>query len=210
MERKDGDPLVLFALEGARNVFSSRGAGGHTVGRRRGRRVRRSVGADEKGAQLVEFALVLPILASLLLGIVTAGLALNSNNSLNNAARESARYGATLPVDPTMSGWLDDLADVAKDSATGDLNDGVAGRTICVAYVYPNGSDALDSTARLMIDAAGTPTYANGATCFADGRPDDERRVQVNVERDADLLTIFFNTTLDLDARSVSRFERAP
>ena len=66
-----------------------------------GRIIRRtSLGTDrERGAALLEFAVVLPIMLSLLLGIVTSGTALNRSNSINNAARESARFGATLPAD---------------------------------------------------------------------------------------------------------------
>ena len=72
----------------------------------------------EEGASLIEFAMILPILAALLLGIVTVGLALNGKNSINNAAREGARYGATLSVETTMTNWLDAVADVAIRSGT--------------------------------------------------------------------------------------------
>jgi Flp pilus assembly protein TadG len=163
--------------------------------------------APEKGASLVEFALVLPILLMLLFGIVTGGLALNSKNSLNNAAREGARYGATLPVDPTMNDFLDDVADVAIRSATSELDDGIPGRTVCVAYVFPNGSSATDQTATLRIDASGARDYT-GPVCFADGRPDTERRVQVRVTRAVDFFALVFSRVLTLDEQSVSRYER--
>ncbi len=76
----------------------------------------------ERGAALLEFAMVLPLLLTLLLGLVSSGTALNRSNSLNNAARESARFGATLPAD-NLTFWLNKVADVAIDSATGDLDD---------------------------------------------------------------------------------------
>lgn len=163
--------------------------------------------APERGASLVEFAIVLPILMMLLFGIVTGGLALNSKNSLNNAAREGARYGATLPVDTTMSDFLDDVADVAIRSATSELDDGVPGRTVCVAYVHPAGSSATDRTSAVRIDAAGASAYSV-SPCFADGRPDDERRVQVRVTRDVDFFALVFSRVLTLDEQSVSRYER--
>lgn len=169
--------------------------------------VRRLTG--EEGASLVEFAMILPLLAGLLVGIVTAGIALNGKNSINNAARESARYGATLPVDGTMNAWLDDVADVAIRSATGQLDNGIAGRAVCVAYVYPDGGVPNDRTARLMIDAAGNRSYSTGAACFADGRPGDERRVQVQGARDSEIFALFFRRAVTLDAESISRFERA-
>jgi len=163
--------------------------------------------APERGASLVEFALVLPILMMLLFGIVTGGLALNSKNSLNNAAREGARYGATLPVDPTMNAFLADVADVAIRSATSELDNGIPGRTVCVAYVHPAGSLATDQTAALRIDAGGVSAFSPNP-CFADGRPNDERRVQVRVTRDVDFFALVISRTLTLDEQSVSRYER--
>jgi len=173
-----------------------------------GGRIRNAITeAPERGASLVEFAIILPILMALLFGIVTGGLALNSKNSLNNAAREGARYGATLPVDATMNAFLDDVADVAIRSGTSELDNGVPGRTVCVAYVYPDGSSAVDRTARVNIDVAGVRTYSAG-TCFGDGRPNDERRVQVRVTRTVDFFALIFSRTVTLDEESVSRYER--
>lgn len=163
----------------------------------------------EQGAQLVEFALVLPVLLSLLLGIVTGGIAFNRNISIDNAARESARYGATLPVDGGMSAWLNSVADVAIGSATGELDDGEQGRSVCVAYVHPDGADPVDQTTRLVVDSAGIRTVAVGSQCFADTRPNDERRVQVQVQRDTDLILVLWGRTVTLEGQSTVRFERA-
>jgi hypothetical protein len=175
----------------------------------------------EEGAALLEFAVVLPILLALLLGIVTSGTALNSNNSMNNAARESARFGATLPAD-NLTWWLNKVAEVAVDSATGELEAGSDGRYICVAYVHPNGTApsssgfgeteptmGTDHTVRLEIDEDGVKTISIGQSCYSDGRPSDERRVQVLVERDADLEFVFFERTVTLNGQSTARFERA-
>ena len=163
----------------------------------------------EQGASLVEFAMILPVLAALLVGIVTSGLALNGKNSVNNAAREGARHGATLPVDTTMTDWLNDGADVTIRPATGELDDGIDGRAACIAYVFPNGSAATDRTAKVEINPAGTRTYSLGQ-CFADGRPNDERRVQVSATRDTEIFALFFVKGVTLDAESVARFERGP
>ncbi|RZU66668.1 TadE-like protein [Microterricola gilva] len=46
---------------------------------------------DERGAAAIEFALILPILLVLVLGIVEFGRAYNVQISLSNAAREGAR-----------------------------------------------------------------------------------------------------------------------
>ncbi|GAP54228.1 tade family protein [Arthrobacter sp. Hiyo6] len=49
---------------------------------------------NEKGAAAVEFALILPVLLLILIGIVEFSLAFNAQLSLNQAAREGARYMA--------------------------------------------------------------------------------------------------------------------
>lgn len=163
----------------------------------------------ERGAQLIEFAIILPILLSMLFGIVTGGVAFSHNLSIDNAARETARYGATLPVNSDLDAWLGQVADVAISTATGSLDDGQPNRTVCVAYVYPDGTDPEDQTKRLTEDSSGTRTFAN-QPCVADPRPNDERRVQIVLSRDSDLVVIYFTKTLNLTAQSIARFERLP
>lgn len=50
----------------------------------------------DRGAALVEMALVMPILLMLLLGIFATARGWQVHNVLDHAAREAARYGATL------------------------------------------------------------------------------------------------------------------
>ena len=64
---------------------------------------------DERGAALVEAALVLPMLLMLTFGIWTTARAWNVHNVLDHAAREAARYAATTPdslaiIDPIARG----------------------------------------------------------------------------------------------------------
>jgi Flp pilus assembly protein TadG len=49
---------------------------------------------NERGASAVEFALVLPIMLMLVLGIIDFGLMIHEKTMLANAAREGARNGA--------------------------------------------------------------------------------------------------------------------
>lgn len=156
---------------------------------------------------MVEFALVLPVLLAFLLGTVTVGSAYDSSISMNNAARESSRFGAVRSVENDLAGWLDTVADVAVASATGDLNSNVAGQFVCVAYVYPDGTNSQDQTVRL-IEESGTRKVQTGQSCFIDGRPSDERRVQVQLIRDTDIEAVLFSRTITLNATSVTRFER--
>lgn len=157
---------------------------------------------------MVEFALVLPVLMAFLLGTVTVGTAYDRNISMNNAARESSRFGAVRSIEGDLSGWLDTVADVAVGSATGDLDSGVTGQYVCVAYVYPDGTSSQDRTIR-VVEQAGSRQVQSGQTCFSDGRPSDERRVQVRLERDTEIEAVIFSQTVTLNANSVTRFERS-
>jgi Flp pilus assembly protein TadG len=65
------------------------------------RRGRRMSSHDQRGAAAVEFAIILPILAALLLGIINLGLGYNKVLGLAEGVREGARFGATL----SSPGW---------------------------------------------------------------------------------------------------------
>lgn len=150
-------------------------------------------------------------LLMLLVGTVTAAAAFSQKTSLQTAAREATRFGATLPVNGDMTVWLKRVSEVARGAANGDLDPAVAGQTICVAYVYPNGTTAGDRNTRLTETAgvSGTPSSGPTAKCFDDGRPDDERRVQVTVARKTTIQAVAFSTKVGLSSRSAARFERS-
>src|SRR2546422_5315234 len=85
-----------------------------------GRRLR-----SERGAELVEFALVMPILMLVLAGILDMGFLFKNYEVVTNAAREGARM-ASLP------GWVEDdvKARVRDYLAAGGLNAAVATTTV--------------------------------------------------------------------------------
>lgn len=60
--------------------------------------------SHERGASLVEFALIAPILFLLLFGMIEFGRVVATFNSVNTAAREGARYGTALGESPTLGG----------------------------------------------------------------------------------------------------------
>ena len=161
---------------------------------------------DEGGASLVEFALVLPLILMLVLGLVSAGIAYNDKITLTHAARESARFAATFPISNSASleAWLAAVEARALADAAGSLDPGTPGLYICIAYVFPDGSGANDSTKRRLNGAPGS------ADCFTDGRPSTERRVQIEIGRDTELEALFFSTTIGLKSQAVSRFEAGP
>ena len=166
---------------------------------------------DERGTAALELAIALPILVMLLLGTVTSGLALFNHISLNGAAREASRFGATYPEDDAASpdAWFVDVATVAEVTATGALGDAIAGRSICVALGTEGGS------VRHYLVGPGDPI--NGGT-YADawcppGAPSlpatsGHEAVQIVVEREALIQALFFSTTVRLDADATTRFER--
>jgi Flp pilus assembly protein TadG len=51
-----------------------------------------------EGSALVEFAIALPLLVVLVVGIFDFGAAFNTKQELNNAMREAARFGAAQPT----------------------------------------------------------------------------------------------------------------
>lgn len=165
----------------------------------------------QRGAALVEFALLMPLLLMLFLGIVSVGIAYNHQLSITHAARESARFAATLPVEnfADKSAWLDAIAAQVIENGTGSLADGTPGRLVCVAYVYPQGSASGTDPTERRLDDGTVPLVRDGFPCFVDGRPDAERRVQVEVSRETEFSVLVFSRTLTLDSEAVSRFEAA-
>jgi len=85
---------------------------------------------DESGQSLVEFALVLPVLLLILCAIIDFGWLYYNQITLNNAAREGARY-AVIHYDPTTD-WRSETEDrmigsmVGVRSATAIVSDPVA------------------------------------------------------------------------------------
>lgn len=63
------------------------------------KRLWQAIKQSERGASLIETALVLPLLLLLVAGIVDLGGAFNSYIMVTNAAREGARYASKIPDD---------------------------------------------------------------------------------------------------------------
>lgn len=84
-------------------------------------RIRASVrqrrrGSDE-GAAAVEFALVVPLLLALVFGIIDFGILFGQNLSLNNAARDAARFGVVRQIDGSPGRSCYQVLKRARDAA---------------------------------------------------------------------------------------------
>jgi Flp pilus assembly protein TadG len=158
--------------------------------RRIGRRA-----SDDRGAALVEFALIGPLVFALLFGVFTGGMSLSRKNSMTNAVREGARLGATLPEDAE---WADKVRDRVVALAGGDLDPS----QVCVELIIK--PTAATETSRqataCTLDSALEPDTADV--------PVGECAVKVWAARESDLQVVFFSKTLDLTASSVNRYER--
>jgi hypothetical protein len=167
------------------------------------------VGASERGAAAAELVIILPIILTLVLGTIAIGTAYFYKLNLTEGAREGARVGATLREGipnttfvPSQA-WLQEVATVATSTA---------GRweTVCVTYTgriafRPTGQTTTQTLRRTN---GGGDTFGGGP-CFNDGRPANERRVQVVMTNTGPFDNFFFTQrTLNLESRSLARFER--
>jgi hypothetical protein len=148
---------------------------------------------------MVEMAFVLTLLVMLLVGVTTSALAYGQNNSIENAAREASRYGATLP-DAVDLAWLQDVRDVARGAALGDLETSVAGQYICVAHYDGAAWSRLTDTGGVEATAA--------SDCFTDTLPADEARVQIVTGRDTTINAVIFSADITLQGEAAARYER--
>lgn len=117
------------------------------------RRIFRSLAAHD-GQAAVEFALVLPALMALLLGIIQCGIAFSHYITVTDAARAAARKAVLIRQENLTSSDITAAADAAApDLASGQLGVTVAdptdpgfqqgGSTVQVTVTYPYSIDVL-------------------------------------------------------------------
>ena len=127
---------------------------------KRGAAIRRR----ESGQSLLEFAIVLPILLALLVGIFEFGVAWNRKQVLTNAAREGARR-AVLPA-PVPADTVDAVVDNYLTSAgitPGDVSRNYAGLasgtggTVTIQLQMTHTMPFVSAVAGLLGGGGGTP-----------------------------------------------------
>jgi Flp pilus assembly protein TadG len=159
----------------------------------------------EEGTALVEFALILPLVLMLAFGVITAGLTYNHKIDLTHAAREGARYGATLAQlqcggSPNPCGtqtWAQVVQSVVVQRAAGDLT----ASQVCVALVSGNPAAPIGGTF-----SVNSPNV--DGTCYNDGNVDPGKRVQVAVTKTGDAINgIVFRIPVTLTSQATEKFE---
>jgi hypothetical protein len=146
----------------------------------------------DEGAALVEFAIILPVLMALILGMITGGMALSKKINVTDAVREGARFGATIEIPgfPESSAGLPDWENKVKlrvsELSGGDLPIG----SVCAALVLSTGAntacgvdDPSDSAGQYVVKVSGSGSYRLNA--------------------------FFFSRNLALESGSAARYERA-
>ncbi|HYH50336.1 MAG TPA: TadE/TadG family type IV pilus assembly protein [Acidimicrobiia bacterium] len=164
------------------------------------------VADDERGSALVEFALILPLVLMLAFGIVTSALIYNHKIDLTHAAREGARYGATLAQlqcsgSPNPCGtktWAAVVQAVVVERAFGDIT----AADVCVSLVTGNPGAVIASGFSV------NSPHANG-TCYSDGNDDPGKRVQVAIRKTGEAINgILFRIPVTLTSQATAKFEQ--
>lgn len=96
---------------------------------------------NEKGQSLIEFAILLPFLLLLLMGILEFGIMLNSYLTIHNSAREGARLGIVAASDIEIKELITNIspnlnADNILVNITPSEGSRKSGDTITVDVIY--------------------------------------------------------------------------
>ena len=134
----------------------------------------------ERGAALIEAAIVMPILLGLVFGIWTLARAWNVRNTMEHAVREAVRFGATeLPWDGGSFGQVEAVVDSELTTSaipTASVN------SLCISM--------------------------SSAPCGFTATSQGYEQVAVRIEYpNYPLNFLFFSTTVNLTVEAVGRYE---
>jgi Flp pilus assembly protein TadG len=179
------------------------------------------VGRGERGAALVEMALLLPLLVLLTFGVIEFSQLFSASATVSNASRSGAR---TASAEPRQTNFAKDTA-AAVGTALSQLRNNAPQQvwifranpgtgmpyspsgdfstmcTQCVVYAWDSGSRTFNTAAPVVNDWAATAQNACAGTA-------DEIGVYVKANFVSD--TNLFGTAKTLTAKTVMRFEPVP
>lgn len=182
---------------------------------------------DERGATLVEFAVVAPLFFTLIFAVLEFGLAFNTYLGVANTSRSSARVASAMANEPEADYAI--LRSVVKSSSTmvrGDIQRIVVFRAAtpdsqvpaacrtatvgipntCNVYLPANFADpdTAYGCGGADLDRFWCPTVRKVAVTGAQGPPD---YIGVWVEAQHGMLTGFFGSSRTLTDQTVMRIE---
>ena len=163
----------------------------------------------ESGAVAVEFALVLPLLVVLVLGITTSGLSYTHAIGVTNAVREGARFGAT--ADASSSSWLADVRARVRATQFDDTTSDTTSTTAVCVQLVRQGSPNV-AVKESCVSAAGPSLTMPALTAFPAvpaGLPPESCVVRVIAAREFQInIAVVPVWTGTLVRGSVARYER--
>lgn len=168
------------------------------------RRMSRDRRRTEHGAVAVEFALILPLLAMLLLGIITFGLTYSNHLALTNTVREGARLGATAEDN---GAWATSVVNRTVE-LYGDATNPLTSANVCALLlqkISTSTTDVLDAS-NGDCTTGGTPAGPPPATPTS--IPDSGCFIKVWATVPAKLNWVFVQTDITLHAQSVAAYDR--
>jgi Flp pilus assembly protein TadG len=136
----------------------------------------------------------MPLLVVLLVGMVTGGIAYNQKLQITHAAREGARFAATVSPTQTFTNggtWAENMRDLVVERSAGDLT----ASQVCVSLVKGSTGDALQPLT--VYNSSSNYSTSGVVPCISPqtyplSGTDSGLRVQVTVQRPGSIETIFF------------------
>jgi Flp pilus assembly protein TadG len=158
----------------------------------------------DRGQTLVEFALIIPIVLLIMLGLFDLGRVVFINNSLSDGARNGARHAATRPRDADYCARIDD----AVRSAT-------RGQALTPYTVTFRTLDGADNTLATYVACQNGANGPDLAAMVADQQVGPGDRVTVEIGTTVDLTLDFIadatgRSNFALDAESTMQVTFAP
>lgn len=140
---------------------------------------------EEDGASLVEFAVALPLLLLLVLGIIEFGFALAQSNEIRHGAREGARYAAVSRPNYDGGGGVGDNADVLAVTCD-SVNLPGASVTVELSYTDSDGQSGANRLEYGTVRVVADTNSLSGAPLISDLLPDTlSNEATFRLEQDA-------------------------